>query len=298
MATTNSIKLQMVVEDKVSGTVTTMTKTVTTSMAKVEKSTSKTNKTLNSMLKGFLALEVGKKIFRGLADSVKAFEQASGGKILSNLNQSFEQLKVEIGSVLMPELEKFAGWWKDNEEKILTVVRAITKGITFAFKSIVLVIRSFGLEFGIVLTNIFKFMVDKVRDFTGMLSGLPIFPASWRKGLSDFSNAANEQSKILKGVVSKNAEELTKIGADFISNWNDLAKFDPSKGSGVKAKTKEQLDAEKIQRDLARQNAQELLGIDKEFYKLREEMDEQYYKVYYYNTLSEGDKELADLDDK
>lgn len=223
---------------------------VSKSMEKVKTSTGGAQKAVDSLLKRFIGFEMAMKAMRGMVDSLKEFEKASGGNTLSKLTDQFGQLQVEIGSVLMPVLQEFSAWWAANETEILDKARNTMNILIFVGSTIKEALTSaFNLvkiAFGVLV----EFLTNGWARIARVLSKVP--------GLSGLSGLADELEMVNKAAIAT-VEEGAQGIAGAADRWN--AAIDKL-GEGTKASGfKYVSDAARKRLDAAKKEQEERLKI-------------------------------------
>jgi len=200
-----------------------VSKGVQTMAGNISKGVSQANKAFGSvsvgqMVKGvtggLITFELLKKALRGLVDTLKDFDKASGGTTLATMKTQFSQMSIEIGSVLMPYLAKFSKWWTDNESTILDVVRRIAKG-TAEMGSVIAQSAKFGISM----------YVEKIAQLMGLWARMKKFvlmPNEVANNKMLLQNAFDDQQKYFRSASKLPYDEWRK--QDFNAKTSDMVR--------------------------------------------------------------------------
>lgn len=248
--------------DNISKGVKTMAGNVATAITSMNKSMGsvKTGQLVKGVTGGLITFELLKKALRGIAESLKDFDKASGGNTMEKVNKGFAQMSVEIGSVLMPYMEKFSSWWADNEDMILTVARRITQvfvGIGSTVLESFNYVSSMLAELSARGLNFAQKAYDKYLSILNFVSG-----GHWGQLQESVRNEIALTTQQVTTLSNETEQAALKMGIAFASIFSVVPKE-----SGVEAKTKEEVEAidflAKYRKDSAdRKRKLELVGME------------------------------------
>lgn len=237
--------------------------TVTSSVTKMRSQVSAFSKTMSGLRGGmegvqksvtglftkFLAFEAIKKVFKGLFDSWKAFDEATGGENVKKLQTIFSDLQMQIGSVLAPTMESLITWFEKNRDVIMQVAGVITNVLVEAFKllynTVMLIAAAIDTAIAGLVTGISWYVKQILGNINLLIKYIPGIPQSWKDAMQGAEDAVENFTNISAEATKGLALETAKYAKDIGGNFKKA--FSIPKVTSVKASSaKERIANEKI----------------------------------------------------
>jgi len=270
-----------------------MGKSVVQSMGLMQKGINGVGVSVKGLFVKMIALEALKKVFSGMYDSWKLYDEAIGANNVDKLTKSFQGLQLQIGSVLNPAFNDLHSWLEKVTPyfKFLSsvVVNSLVQAIKLLGSTVMVVAATISTGIAGIITLISGFVKHAVSSVNWLVQHLPGIPEGFKTAMQGADDAV---VKFNKGALDYTKFTFGKVG-EYLGNMGDNIKdaFTIPKMTNVQLIDPKVL--EKAKEDYKRLN-EDLKKIRKIFDDAVLEMDAKRYLL----IENGNDKELADIKHK